>query len=97
MAASVIAAKSSACNRRGAPSAPELVKKIYEEFGALPGNGWGMTETMATVTQHSAEDYLNRPTSAGPPVPVADLRIMDADGVAELPVGEVGERGGAVL
>jgi acyl-CoA synthetase (AMP-forming)/AMP-acid ligase II len=75
----------------GAPSAPELVKRIYEEFGALPGNGWGMTETTATVSQHSAEDYLNRPTSAGPPVATADLRIMDPEGQRELPVGEVGE------
>ncbi len=75
----------------GAPSAPELVRRIHEEFGALPGNGWGMTETMATVTSHSAEDYLNRPTSAGPPVAVADLKIMDDDGVTEMPVGEVGE------
>jgi acyl-CoA synthetase (AMP-forming)/AMP-acid ligase II len=75
----------------GAPSAPELVKRIYTEFGALPGNGWGMTETMATVTSHSSEDYLNRPTSAGPPVAVADLKIVADDGVTELPVGEVGE------
>ncbi|SFP61310.1 class I adenylate-forming enzyme family protein [Sphingomonas rubra] len=75
----------------GAPSAPELVRRIYEEFGALPGNGWGMTETTATVTHHVAEDYLNRPDSAGPPVAVADLKIMDADGTTELPVGEVGE------
>jgi long-chain acyl-CoA synthetase len=75
----------------GAPSAPELVKRIYTEFGALPGNGWGMTETMATVTSHSSEDYLNRPTSAGPPVPVADLEIRADDGVTVLPVGEVGE------
>ncbi|MFA6124878.1 class I adenylate-forming enzyme family protein [Sphingomonas sp.] len=75
----------------GAPSAPELVRRIYTEFGALPSNGWGMTETMATVTGHGAEDYLARPTSAGPPVPVADLKIMDEDGTSELPVGEVGE------
>ncbi|WP_299646378.1 class I adenylate-forming enzyme family protein [Sphingomonas bacterium] len=75
----------------GAPSAPELVKKIHEEFGALPGNGWGMTETMATVTSHSSEDYLNRPTSAGPPVAVADLEIRADDGVTVLPTGEVGE------
>ncbi|SKB48836.1 class I adenylate-forming enzyme family protein [Sphingopyxis flava] len=75
----------------GAPSAPELVKRIYEEFGALPGNGWGMTETMATVTSHGAEDYLARPTSAGPPVPVADLEIRAEDGVSVLPVGTVGE------
>jgi long-chain acyl-CoA synthetase len=75
----------------GAPSAPELARKIYEVFGALPGNGWGMTETMATVTSHSAEDYLNRPTSCGPPVAAADLKIMSADGCQEMPVGEVGE------
>jgi len=75
----------------GAPSAPELVKRIYEEFGALPGNGWGMTETTATVTTHSGEDYLSRPTSAGPPVAAADLKILTVEGDRELPVGEVGE------
>ena len=74
----------------GAPSAPELVKRIHEEFGALPSNGWGMTETMATVTSNSAEDYLNRPDSAGPAAPVADLKITDEEGNA-LPVGAVGE------
>jgi acyl-CoA synthetase (AMP-forming)/AMP-acid ligase II len=75
----------------GAPSAPELVKRIWEEFGALPGNGWGMTETMATVTAHLGEDYIHRPDSAGPPVAVSDLKIVAADGVTELPAGEVGE------
>jgi long-chain acyl-CoA synthetase len=75
----------------GAPAAPELVRKIKEEFGALPGNGWGMTETTATVTGHVGEDYLNRPDSAGLPVPISDLRIMSPDGSRELPVGEVGE------
>ncbi len=75
----------------GAPSAPDLVKRIFEVFRALPGNGWGMTETMATVTQHLGEDYLARPTSCGAPVPVADLKIMAADGVTEPPIGEVGE------
>ena len=75
----------------GAPSAPELVKRIFEEFGALPGNGWGMTETMATVTGHGAEDYMHRPDSAGPAVPVADLEIRAEDGVTLLPPGAVGE------
>jgi acyl-CoA synthetase (AMP-forming)/AMP-acid ligase II len=75
----------------GAPAAPELVRKIQAEFGALPANGWGMTETMATVTGHSAEDYMNRPDSCGPPVAVADLKIMSGDGTRELPTGEVGE------
>jgi acyl-CoA synthetase (AMP-forming)/AMP-acid ligase II len=75
----------------GAPAAPELVRKIHEVFGALPGNGWGMTETMATVTGHSSEDYLNRPDRCGPPVGVAALKIVGDDGETELPVGEVGE------
>ena len=52
----------------GAPSAPELVRKIVETFPkSQPGNGWGMTETSATGTTHSAEDYEHRPDSCGPP------------------------------
>ena len=50
------------------------MRRICEEFGALPGNGWGMTETTATVTTHVGEDYLNRPDSAGPPVPVVEAQ-----------------------
>lgn len=75
----------------GAPSAPELVRRIQQDLGAAPSNGWGMTETSATVTSHSAEEYLNRPDSCGPPLPVSDLRIMDEDGTHVLPTGAIGE------
>ncbi len=77
----------------GAPSAPELVRKIKETFPkSSPGNGWGMTETCATVTNHGAEDYANRPDSCGPAVPVSDLEIRDAaDGVTVLGPNQVGE------
>ncbi|MGH7011155.1 MAG: class I adenylate-forming enzyme family protein, partial [Caulobacteraceae bacterium] len=76
----------------GAPSAPELVRRIRETFpNSAPGNGWGMTETSATATSHGAEDYEHRPDSCGPPVPVTDLKIMSVDGDRELPTGEVGE------
>ncbi len=75
----------------GAPSAPELVRRIESDLRALPASGWGMTETSATVTGHSAEDYLQRPDSCGPAVPVSDLKIMSEDGARELAVGEVGE------
>jgi steroid-24-oyl-CoA synthetase len=76
----------------GAPSAPELVKQIKQNWPkSAPGNGWGMTETSATCTTHSGEDYEHRPTSCGPAVAVCDLKIMSADGTRELPVGEVGE------
>jgi long-chain acyl-CoA synthetase len=76
----------------GAPSAPELVRKIVEIFPkSLPGNGWGMTETSATCTTHSGEDYEARPDSCGPAVAVCDLKIMDVEGKRDLPIGEVGE------
>jgi long-chain acyl-CoA synthetase len=76
----------------GAPSAPELVRKIKETFPkSQAGNGWGMTETSATATSNGAEDYEHRPDSCGPPVPVTDLKIMTVEGDRELAVGEVGE------
>ncbi len=77
----------------GAPSAPELVRKIKEVWPkASPGNGWGMTETSATATSNSGEDYENRPDSCGPAVPVTDLKIMSVEEPhRELPIGEVGE------
>jgi long-chain acyl-CoA synthetase len=75
----------------GAPSAPELVRKIVETFPkSQPGQGWGMTETSAAVTGNSAEDYERRPDSCGPAVPVCDLKIVNPEGET-LPVGEVGE------
>lgn len=75
----------------GAPASPDLVRKIKSDFKSSPAMGWGMTETSGTVTGHSAEDYLNRPDSCGPAVPVAKLKIMSEDGTRELPTGEIGE------
>jgi acyl-CoA synthetase (AMP-forming)/AMP-acid ligase II len=75
----------------GAPSAPELVRRLAGDMRLAASNGWGMTETSATLTVHGAEDYLARPDSCGPPLPVSDLRIMDEDGTRTLPTGELGE------
>ena len=75
----------------GAPSAPDLVRTIAGVLRARPGNGWGMTETMATVTNIIGDDYLARPDSCGAPVAVADLRVVDPDTLVDKPVGEVGE------
>ncbi len=76
----------------GAPSAPELVRKIVEAFPkSLPGNGWGMTETSATCSSNSAEDYQHRPDSCGPAIAVCDLKVMTPDGARQLGVNEVGE------
>jgi long-chain acyl-CoA synthetase len=76
----------------GAPSSAELVRRIKEAFpnSGQPGQGYGLSETSAAVTQIAAEDYLLRPTSCGPVHPVCDVRIVDADG-RDVPTGEIGE------
>jgi long-chain acyl-CoA synthetase len=75
----------------GAPSAPELVRKLKEKFPkSAPGFGWGMTETSSVFTGHSDEDYELRPESSGPALPVCEMKIVDEDG-REMAPGGVGE------
>ncbi|MEK9720042.1 MAG: class I adenylate-forming enzyme family protein [Quisquiliibacterium sp.] len=75
----------------GAPGSAELVRRIRDGIPrAAPGLGWGMTETSAIFTGNSAEDYINRPDSSGPAVPIGDMKIVDEQGT-ELPANQVGE------
>jgi len=75
----------------GAPAAPELARQLHAAFpDTAAGFGWGMSETCAAFTLHLGEDYARRPASAGPSMPVGDLRIVGPEG-QDLPVGEVGE------
>lgn len=75
----------------GAPAAPELVKRIKQLFPRVqPSNGYGLTETSALTTSNSAEDYLEKPDSAGAPTPVCELKIINQQG-EPVPTGEIGE------
>ena len=75
----------------GAPSAPELVRRLKERFPKMtPGQGWGMTETSATATSNVGEDYERKPSSCGVPSPTGEVRIVGPDGT-DVPTGEVGE------
>jgi len=75
----------------GAPAPPELVRRIKERFGSAPAsNGYGLTETSSLSTMNAGDDYLAKPDSVGPPVPVVSVKVVDPTG-AELPRGEVGE------
>ncbi len=75
----------------GAPSAPELVKKIKEYFPtSSPTNGYGLTETAAIVTLNVGDDYVRKPDSAGPAMPVMELKIVNSYGKS-MSAGEVGE------
>ncbi len=84
----------------GAPASAALVQRIGEAFPkALPGMGWGMTETSGTFTHHGAEDYIHRPDSAGPAMPVGAMKITDDDGRVQATgvVGELWVRGPNVV
>jgi long-chain acyl-CoA synthetase len=75
----------------GAPRAPEQVAQIGRAFGqALPGTGWGMTETNAIGVGIGGQEYLDRPASSGRCAAVLELKVIDEAG-RELPAGERGE------
>jgi len=75
----------------GAPSAPDLVRRIAAQFPAAePGNGYGLTETSSVTTQNAGEDYLRKPDSVGPAMPVCEVKVVD-EAAAEVAFGEVGE------
>ena len=64
----------------GAPAPPELVRRIKQAFpDGQPSNGYGLTETSAGVCGNSGPDYVAKPTSCGPPVPVCEVAIVPAD------------------
>ena len=75
----------------GAPAPADLVRRVRAEMpSARPATGWGMTETSGTFSHHQGEEYERHPESCGPPLPVCDVRIVDAED-RDLPAGEVGE------
>jgi len=75
----------------GAPSAPDLVRRIKSAFpGVQASNGFGLTETSSVTTMNLGQDYVDRPDSAGLAVTVCDLKIVDDKG-NDVPPGEVGE------
>jgi long-chain acyl-CoA synthetase len=84
----------------GAPSAPELVRRMKERFPLIkPGQGWGMTETSATATSNFAEDYERKPSSCGVASPTGEVKIMGDKGQTLGPneVGELWYRGPIVV
>ncbi len=61
----------------GAPAPPDLVRRIREAFPAgQPGNGYGLTETSAGVCFNLGPDYVAKPDSCGPIVPVCEVAVV---------------------
>ncbi|KAK4057422.1 hypothetical protein OIO90_001491 [Microbotryomycetes sp. JL221] len=84
----------------GSPSAGNLPKRISDKLGknTHPGNGYGATETSSLATGLIGEDYILRPTSAGLPPPIIEVKIVDDNGreLGRHQVGEVLMKGGSV-
>jgi len=77
----------------GAPRPPEHLNMIMQKFpdAAVPGLGYGLTETNAIGAIISGKFYASRPNSTGRPTPpVTSVQIVDEAGNA-LDPGEVGE------
>jgi long-chain acyl-CoA synthetase len=61
----------------GAPAPPDLVRRIKQYFPVgSPANGYGLTETSAMSTMNAGDDYVRKPDSVGPPVPVCDVAVV---------------------
>jgi long-chain acyl-CoA synthetase len=64
----------------GAPAPPDLVRRIRAAWPiGQPSNGYGLTETSSVTSMNSGDDYIARPESVGPPVPVCDVAVMPED------------------
>ena len=81
----------------GAPAPPDLVKRIRAAFpGGQPGNGYGLTETSAAVCMNLGPDYIARPESCGPAVPVCDVAIVPEDFDGDEPTDDLPRGPGVV-
>ncbi|WP_208026949.1 class I adenylate-forming enzyme family protein [Rhabdothermincola sediminis] len=76
----------------GSPSAEELQRMVRETFPNVrsTSNAYGLTETSSVATVINGQDAIDKPASVGPPVPVVDIRIVDANG-NDVPQGQTGE------
>ncbi len=86
----------------GAPRPPEHLKMMLQKFPqrALPGLGYGLTETNAIGAIITGLFYEARPHSTGrPSPPVTEVRIEDESGkvLAANEVGEICIRGPSIM
>ncbi|MEI7592317.1 MAG: class I adenylate-forming enzyme family protein [Actinomycetes bacterium] len=76
----------------GSPSADELQRMVRETFPNVrsTSNAYGLTESSSVATVINGQAAIEKPTSVGPPVPVVNIKIVDANGI-EVATGDTGE------
>jgi long-chain acyl-CoA synthetase len=70
----------------GAPAPPDLVRRIRDAWPiGQPSNGYGLTETSSVTSMNSGGDYIAKPASVGPPVPVTDVAVVPEEFTGDEP------------
>lgn len=71
---------------------PDIVLRVRDQFSGRVNmaTGYGMTETTASISVISGQEYWEHPDSVGHPLPINAVKVVDAGG-AIVPVGEPGE------
>lgn len=77
----------------GAPVPPSQAKQMRKKAKKItPGQGYGLTETMALGTINRGVDYLRHPKSCGRPIPLmVEVAIIDPETGRKVPDGKRGE------
>jgi long-chain acyl-CoA synthetase len=74
----------------GAPAPPDLVRRIRAAWPiGQPANGYGLTETSSATSMNTGPDYVAKPDSVGPPVPVSDVAVVPEDYAGDEPDGSI--------
>ncbi len=78
------------CISGGAALPVEILRRFEEQFGKKIYEGDGPTEC-GPVTCVNPIGGLSKPGTVGLPIPGVEMRIIGEEGLATLPIGEVGE------
>jgi acyl-CoA synthetase (AMP-forming)/AMP-acid ligase II len=78
------------CSVGSAPLSPSAVDRLQAKMpDALVSNNYGMTEAGSVYCLMPKGEAVRRPGSVGKPLPPAEVRCIDEDGV-EVPAGQLG-------
>ncbi|MEJ5224326.1 MAG: long-chain fatty acid--CoA ligase [Anaerolineales bacterium] len=75
----------------GAPCPPHLMQAWREQKGIIFRQGYGLTEVGVNCFSMTDEDSLPKTGSVGKPIFHSEVRIVDPETGADLPVGSTGE------
>ena len=75
----------------GAPCPPPLMNAWREKKGIIFRQGYGLTEVGANCFSMTDEDSVPKTGSVGKPIFHSQMRVVDPESGADVPVGEAGE------